>query len=97
MTVLSKCLICNLSVFAVVCPLTCMNGGVCSTRTHCLCPPGFTGRLCQFPLRTQASRGNKQPVYSVQVSVSFTLCVPLTYKQLHPWKNVKVIFFQLSS
>uniref|UniRef100_A0A671KYG6 Latent-transforming growth factor beta-binding protein 3-like n=1 Tax=Sinocyclocheilus anshuiensis TaxID=1608454 RepID=A0A671KYG6_9TELE len=57
----------------VVCPLTCMNGGVCSTRTHCLCPPGFTGRLCQFPLRTQASRGNKQPVYSVQVSVSFTL------------------------
>ncbi|KTG42353.1 hypothetical protein cypCar_00019344, partial [Cyprinus carpio] len=56
-----------LSVFAVVCPLTCMNGGVCSTRTHCLCPPGFTGRLCQFPLRTQASRGNKQPVYSVQV------------------------------
>uniref|UniRef100_A0A9J7Z310 Latent transforming growth factor beta binding protein 3 n=2 Tax=Cyprinus carpio TaxID=7962 RepID=A0A9J7Z310_CYPCA len=50
----------------VVCPLTCMNGGVCSTRTHCLCPPGFTGRLCQFPLRTQASRGNKQPVYSVQ-------------------------------
>uniref|UniRef100_A0A8C1MXE0 Latent transforming growth factor beta binding protein 3 n=1 Tax=Cyprinus carpio TaxID=7962 RepID=A0A8C1MXE0_CYPCA len=53
----------------VVCPLTCMNGGVCSTRTHCLCPPGFTGRLCQFPLRTQASRGNKQPVYSVQVKL----------------------------
>uniref|UniRef100_A0A8B9KIH5 Latent transforming growth factor beta binding protein 3 n=1 Tax=Astyanax mexicanus TaxID=7994 RepID=A0A8B9KIH5_ASTMX len=46
----------------VVCPLTCINGGVCSNRTHCLCPPGFTGRLCQFPLRTQASRGNKQPV-----------------------------------
>ncbi|KAI5089551.1 latent-transforming growth factor beta-binding protein 3 precursor [Silurus meridionalis] len=45
----------------VVCPLTCVNGGVCSNRTHCLCPPGFTGRLCQFPLRTQASRGNKQP------------------------------------
>ncbi|XP_043088453.1 latent-transforming growth factor beta-binding protein 3-like [Puntigrus tetrazona] len=44
-----------------------MNGGVCSTRTHCLCPPGFTGRLCQYPLRTQASRGNKQPVYSIQV------------------------------
>ncbi|CAM4540761.1 unnamed protein product [Leuciscus chuanchicus] len=51
---------------ALVCPLTCMNGGVCSTRTHCLCPPGFTGRLCQFPLRTQASRGNKQPVYTLQ-------------------------------
>ncbi|XP_051541474.1 latent-transforming growth factor beta-binding protein 3-like isoform X1 [Myxocyprinus asiaticus] len=50
----------------VVCPLTCMNGGVCSTRTHCLCPPGFTGRLCQYPVRTQASRGNKQPVYTLQ-------------------------------
>ncbi|TSP36062.1 Latent-transforming growth factor beta-binding protein 3 [Bagarius yarrelli] len=25
------------------------------------------GRLCQFPLRTQASRGNKQPVYTLQV------------------------------
>uniref|UniRef100_A0AAR2LB85 Latent transforming growth factor beta binding protein 3 n=1 Tax=Pygocentrus nattereri TaxID=42514 RepID=A0AAR2LB85_PYGNA len=50
----------------VVCPLTCINGGVCSNRTHCLCPPGFTGRLCQFPLRTQASRGNKQPVYTLQ-------------------------------
>ncbi|XP_061754345.1 latent-transforming growth factor beta-binding protein 3 [Nerophis ophidion] len=55
----------------VVCPLTCMNGGVCSTRKHCLCPPGFTGRLCQFSLRhtqrVQAARGNKQPVYPVSL------------------------------
>ncbi|XP_061595317.1 latent-transforming growth factor beta-binding protein 3-like isoform X2 [Cololabis saira] len=46
-----------------------MNGGVCSSRKHCLCPPGFTGRLCQFPLhqtqQAQAARGNKQPIYSV--------------------------------
>ncbi|XP_041864409.1 latent-transforming growth factor beta-binding protein 3 isoform X6 [Melanotaenia boesemani] len=53
----------------VVCPLTCMNGGVCSSRKHCLCPPGFTGRLCQFPLQqtqqAQAARGNKQPMYPV--------------------------------
>ncbi|XP_008331518.1 latent-transforming growth factor beta-binding protein 3 isoform X3 [Cynoglossus semilaevis] len=55
----------------VVCPLTCLNGGVCSSRKHCLCPSGFTGRLCQFPLQhtqqAQAARGNKQPVYPVSL------------------------------
>lgn len=58
----------SFSLSAVVCPLTCMNGGVCSSRKHCLCPHGFTGRLCQFPVQqtqhAQAARGNKQPVYS---------------------------------
>lgn len=48
-----------------------MNGGVCSSRKHCLCPPGFTGRLCQFPLhqtqQAQAARGNKQPIYPISL------------------------------
>ncbi|XP_067173272.1 LOW QUALITY PROTEIN: latent-transforming growth factor beta-binding protein 3-like [Apteryx mantelli] len=33
----------------VVCPLPCMNGGQCTSRSHCLCPPEFTGRFCQVP------------------------------------------------
>uniref|UniRef100_A0A8C6RKR0 Latent-transforming growth factor beta-binding protein 3 n=1 Tax=Nannospalax galili TaxID=1026970 RepID=A0A8C6RKR0_NANGA len=33
----------------VVCPLPCMNGGQCSSRNQCLCPPDFTGRFCQVP------------------------------------------------
>lgn len=30
-------------------PLPCMNGGQCSSRNQCLCPPDFTGRFCQVP------------------------------------------------
>uniref|UniRef100_A0A286Y156 Latent transforming growth factor beta binding protein 3 n=1 Tax=Cavia porcellus TaxID=10141 RepID=A0A286Y156_CAVPO len=33
----------------VVCPLPCVNGGQCSSRNQCLCPPDFTGRFCQVP------------------------------------------------
>ncbi|CAL8399556.1 unnamed protein product [Boreogadus saida] len=55
----------------VVCPLTCLNGGVCGSRTHCQCPAGFTGRLCQYTSQqsqqAQAAWGNKQPVYPVSV------------------------------
>ncbi|XP_048884167.1 latent-transforming growth factor beta-binding protein 3-like isoform X1 [Brienomyrus brachyistius] len=55
----------------VVCPHHCMNGGVCSSRSHCLCPPGFTGRLCQTPLaqtpKVQGAQGSQLPTYTLQV------------------------------
>lgn len=61
----------SLCVSTVVCPLTCLNGGVCSSRKHCRCPPGFTGRLCQFPLRltqrVQGARGNEPPIYPMSL------------------------------
>uniref|UniRef100_A0A8C9R2M8 Latent transforming growth factor beta binding protein 3 n=1 Tax=Scleropages formosus TaxID=113540 RepID=A0A8C9R2M8_SCLFO len=51
----------------VVCPHMCMNGGVCTPHGPCLCPPGFTGRLCQFPLHqtheAQSARGGQLPIY----------------------------------
>lgn len=40
----------------VVCPLTCQNGGMCASRTHCLCPQGFTGRLCQHAVQNKFDR-----------------------------------------
>ncbi|KAJ3589037.1 hypothetical protein NHX12_009885, partial [Muraenolepis orangiensis] len=55
----------------VVCPLTCLNGGVCGSRTHCQCPVGYTGRLCQYTSlqsqQAQATRGNNPPVYPLSV------------------------------
>ncbi|XP_060042831.1 latent-transforming growth factor beta-binding protein 1 isoform X4 [Erinaceus europaeus] len=34
----------------VICHLPCMNGGQCSSRDKCQCPPSFTGKLCQIPV-----------------------------------------------
>src|SRR4029434_5332726 len=45
----------------VVCPLTCMHGGMCASRTHCPCPQGVTGRLCQYPVLNMSARGNQPP------------------------------------
>lgn len=46
----------------VVCPLPCMNGGQCSSRNQCLCPPDFTGRFCQVPAAgTGAGTGSSGP------------------------------------
>ncbi|KAM8860153.1 latent-transforming growth factor beta-binding protein 1 isoform 2-T2 [Spinachia spinachia] len=60
----------------VVCHLPCMNGGKCSTRDKCQCPPNFTGKFCQMPVQNghqQTSAGyNQAHVHSTQT-------LPLTY------------------
>ncbi|KAM8792420.1 latent-transforming growth factor beta-binding protein 3-like, partial [Eudromia elegans] len=38
-----------------------MNGGLCSSRSHCLCPPDFTGRFCQVPAGRQGGGGAQAP------------------------------------
>uniref|UniRef100_A0A3Q0RUV1 Latent-transforming growth factor beta-binding protein 1 n=1 Tax=Amphilophus citrinellus TaxID=61819 RepID=A0A3Q0RUV1_AMPCI len=60
----------------VVCHLPCINGGKCSTRDKCQCPPNFTGKFCQMAVQNghqQTSGGYTQ----TQVHSTHTL--PLTY------------------
>ncbi|KAM9365172.1 latent-transforming growth factor beta-binding protein 1 isoform 3-T3 [Pholidichthys leucotaenia] len=60
----------------VVCHLPCINGGRCSARDKCQCPPNFTGKFCQMPVQSghqQTSGGHSQ----TQVHSTHTL--PLTY------------------
>lgn len=63
-------------LFSVVCHLPCINGGKCSTRDKCQCPPNFTGKFCQMPVqnRHQQTSGG----YS-QTQVHSTHTLPLTY------------------
>ncbi|KAM9317035.1 latent-transforming growth factor beta-binding protein 1 [Gastrophryne carolinensis] len=46
----------------VICHLPCMNGGQCTSRDKCQCPPSFTGKLCQIPIQN----GNVQKQYTNQ-------------------------------
>ncbi|EGW02701.1 Latent-transforming growth factor beta-binding protein 1 [Cricetulus griseus] len=48
----------------VICHLPCMNGGQCSSRDKCQCPPNFTGKLCQIPVL--GASGPKLYQYSQQ-------------------------------
>ncbi|CAH6786984.1 Ltbp1 [Phodopus roborovskii] len=40
----------SINVSMIICHLPCMNGGQCSSRDKCQCPPDFTGKLCQIPV-----------------------------------------------
>ncbi|XP_030642014.1 latent-transforming growth factor beta-binding protein 1 [Chanos chanos] len=63
----------------VVCHLPCMNGGRCSARDKCQCPPNFTGKFCQMPVQnghhrqqTSLSNGQTSQVHS-------THTIPMTF------------------
>ncbi|XP_037662374.1 latent-transforming growth factor beta-binding protein 1 isoform X3 [Choloepus didactylus] len=65
----------------VICHLPCMNGGQCSSRDKCQCPPNFTGKLCQIPI--QGASGPKLYQHSQQSgktlgTVHSTHTLPLT-------------------
>ncbi|KAG7257589.1 hypothetical protein CRUP_001675 [Coryphaenoides rupestris] len=36
----------------LVCHLPCINGGKCSARDKCQCPPNFTGKFCQMAVQS---------------------------------------------
>ncbi|KAL0964406.1 hypothetical protein UPYG_G00323420 [Umbra pygmaea] len=66
----------------VVCHLPCMNGGKCSARDKCQCPPSFTGKFCQMPVQN----GNGQQHYVQQhhgqqqaPQIHSTHTLPLTF------------------
>ncbi|KAM6916343.1 latent-transforming growth factor beta-binding protein 1 [Xenentodon cancila] len=60
----------------VVCHLPCINGGKCSARDKCQCPPNFTGKFCQMPV----PNGHQQTSGAYgQAQVHSTHTLPLTY------------------
>ncbi|XP_029030799.1 latent-transforming growth factor beta-binding protein 1 isoform X2 [Betta splendens] len=64
----------------VVCHLPCMNGGKCSARDKCQCPPNFTGKFCQMPshnkIQKEAGGYSKTQIHSTQT-------LPLTFSNGH--------------
>ncbi|XP_036448595.1 latent-transforming growth factor beta-binding protein 1 isoform X2 [Colossoma macropomum] len=62
----------------VVCHLPCMNGGKCSARDKCQCPPNFTGKFCQMPAQN-GHRGQQTVVNGQGAQVHSTHTLPLTF------------------
>ncbi|KAI1894400.1 hypothetical protein AGOR_G00115420 [Albula goreensis] len=84
----------------VVCHLPCMNGGKCSTRDRCQCPPSFTGKFCQVPLPNGARQQHTQQQVSLSHNgasqVVSTHTLPLTFGsgqrqvKFPPFVNIQV-------
>ncbi|XP_051723212.1 latent-transforming growth factor beta-binding protein 1 isoform X4 [Ctenopharyngodon idella] len=62
----------------VVCHLPCMNGGKCSARDKCQCPPNFTGKFCQMA-NPNGQQGQHTLVNGQKTHVHSTHTLPLTY------------------
>ncbi|XP_059374837.1 latent-transforming growth factor beta-binding protein 1-like isoform X2 [Carassius carassius] len=62
----------------VVCHLPCMNGGKCSARDKCQCPPNFTGKFCQMP-NPNGHQGQHAVVNGQKTHIHSTHTLPLTY------------------
>ncbi|XP_054652632.1 latent-transforming growth factor beta-binding protein 1 isoform X2 [Dunckerocampus dactyliophorus] len=63
----------------VVCHLPCINGGKCSARDKCQCPPNFTGKFCQIPVPGGHQQHHQTSGSYSQTQVHSTHTLPLTY------------------
>ncbi|CAL8298159.1 unnamed protein product [Merluccius merluccius] len=61
----------------VVCHLPCINGGKCSARDKCQCPPNFTGKFCQMVVQSGGQHHQSGGYGQTHVHATHTL--PLTY------------------
>lgn len=74
----------------VVCHLPCINGGKCSFRDKCQCPPSFTGKFCQMHVQSGAqlqqqggTTGGAAAGGYLHSQVHTTHTLPLTYSNGH--------------